>query len=466
MTGAGRAAAAGALTAALVSPVQAQMPQDLKALTIEELMDIDVTVASRRPEPVRAAAAAVSVITRDDIRRSGAATIADALLLAAGVHVARMNNGVWGVSIRGFNAPTANKLLVMIDGRTVYSPLFTGVFWNTVDYFLEDVERIEVIRGPGATLWGANAVNGVVNVITRPSGDTRGTALMLGGGVEETAQAAARYGGALGPGTFRVYGKYDRRDAGRLSEGGTAGDRRDRGQAGFRFDTARGADAWMITADAFHSEQRFTGLADGAFSRASVLGRWTRALGPGAQLRVQTFYERERRDVPRQLAYDLDTADLELQYAGTLRGRHSLVTGGGYRLSRDDTRGGTVTFDPPDRSYPLWHLFVHDEFAWVPDRVFVTGGLKLEHNAFSGAEWQPTARLRLEPARGHTLWAAVSRPVRRPTRLDVDLINSTPSGLVTAVGSEGFAAETLLALDAGYRTQPAAYLSAEAVLFQ
>src|SRR5687767_6727606 len=187
-------------------------PRDLKTMSIEQLMAIDVTLATREPESVRRTAAAITVITGDDIRRAGVTTIADALALADGVHVARFNNGTWAVSARGFNATSANKLLVMIDGRIEYSPLFSGAFWNMLDYTLEDIDRIEVIRGPGATLWGANAVNGVVNIITRHSRDTQGTLLSFGTGNEDPALADFRYGGAGAGATYRVYGKFARRN--------------------------------------------------------------------------------------------------------------------------------------------------------------------------------------------------------------------------------------------------------------
>jgi iron complex outermembrane receptor protein len=368
--------------------------------------------------------------------------------------------------MRGFNAATANKLLVMVDGRTVYSPLFTGVFWNTIDYVLEDIERIEVIRGPGATLWGANAMNGVINIVTRSAADTPGTSVLLGGGREETALAAARVGARLGAGAYRVYGKYDLRDAQQLTTGASSDDRRVRVQAGMRYDVTRGASAWMLTADALRTRQHFSDLADGEFTQGAAQLRWSRGLAGGRRLQAQAYYHRETGDVPRQIAYHLDTMDVDVQYGGAWRTRHELVTGGGYRLSHDhSTSGGTVEMDPSSRWYSLANVFVQDDVAIVPSRVFLTGGVKLEYNSFSGVEWQPTARVRFDAPRGQTLWAAVSRPVRRPTRLDVDLINRTPTGVVVAVGNEAFQAETMRALDVGYRITPAPGLSAEVVAF-
>ena len=187
-------------------PVEAQQ-QDLKRLAIEDLMRIDVTTASRREQPIGTTAAAMTVITGDDIRRAGVTTIADAIRLADGVHVSRFNNGTWRISARGFNGSSPNKLLVMVDGRTVYSPLFAGVFWNALDYVLEDIDRIEVIRGPGTVLWGANAVNGVINIITRHSRDTQGVLASFTSGNEDPAIAQVRYGSRRGGATWRAYGK-------------------------------------------------------------------------------------------------------------------------------------------------------------------------------------------------------------------------------------------------------------------
>src|SRR5688572_4845574 len=235
----------------VAGPAAAQPPQDeLKRLSIEELMRIDVTTAGRREQPIGTTAAAIEVITGDDIRRSGVTTIAEALRLADGVHVARLNNGEWRISARGFNGSTPNKMLVMVDGRTVYSPLFTGVFWNALDYLLEDIDRIEVIRGPGATLWGANAVNGVINIVTRHTRDTQGTFVQLGSGNEDPAIAEVRYGGTAGAATYRAFAKHVSRGSQKFSDGSSAGDRRRRSQAGFRVDTGTpDTGNWMVTAD-------------------------------------------------------------------------------------------------------------------------------------------------------------------------------------------------------------------------
>jgi iron complex outermembrane receptor protein len=440
--------------------------QDLKALSIEELMNVDVTSASRREEPIGSTAAAVSVITRDDIRRSGVTSLADALLLADGVAVARFNNGTWAITPRGFNQNTANKLLVMVDGVTQYSPLFSGVFWNTLDYVLEDIERIEVIRGPGAALWGANAVNGVVNIITRSSRDTNGTFAAVSGGNEDHTIAEVRVGAtpASGP-AWRVYGKFADRDAQKLASGGTSGDGIRHGQAGFRLDGgAPDTTNWLIKGDLFHSRDQLLDRADGEFTNGGLQARWSAWLAPASRLTLQTYFRREFRRIPGQLTHHVNTIDVDAQHAWSHR-RHQLIWGGGFRLNADGTEGGTVRFDPTARTYQVANLFAQDEFAVVPNRVFATIGAKWEHNAFSGGEFQPNVRARVHLSRTQMAWGAISRAVRRPTRFEDDLVIPAPDGSILVQGNENFAAESLVALEAGYRAQPFRVLSLDIAVF-
>ena len=442
--------------------------QELKKLSIEELMDIDVTLTARRPEPVRVAAAAISVITGDDIRRSGVTTIADAIALADGVHVARFNNGTWAISSRGFNQNTANKLLVMVDGRTVYSPLFSGSFWNTLDYVLEDIDRIEVIRGPGATLWGANAVNGVINIITRDARSTTGTLVGLTSGNEDPAVAEARYGDSAGDLYWRVYGKFARRDDQKFATGASSIDPVNRGQAGFRLDGgAADGRRWMVRGDLFHSQFGFPDRPDGEFTDGNVQGRLWHAFSPSSQLEIGSYYRREYRRVPLQLTHYIDVFDTDLQHAWTTHPRHNLVWGGGLRVNTDKTHGSAVLrFDPPERTYPIASLFAQDEIAFVPDRLFVTGGLKLEYNAFSGADWQPNVRARWMLPGQQMLWGAAARAARRPTRFDDDLVATLPTGIVIARGSDDFESEQLTSLEIGYRSGAlATVVSMDATVF-
>jgi iron complex outermembrane receptor protein len=394
-------------------------------------------------------------------------TIADALLLADGVHVARFNNASWEVSARGFNSASPNKLLVMVDGVTVYSPLFTGVFWNMQDYVLEDIDRIEVIRGPGATLWGANAVNGVVNIITRHSRETRRALVNLSTGNEDRAIVEARYGAGLAGGTtWRAYGKFASRDQQLFSDGLPSGDGRTRGQAGFRIDGATGRGDWLVKGDAFHSLEDLPDREAGEFTELRLQGRWTATLRGGSRLAVQSYYQREYRRVIRQLTHRLDTVDVDAQHSFILAARHDVVWGGGARGDWDTTNVTPVfRFTPQQRAYPLVNVFVQDEFSLVPRRVFVTAGVKYEHNVFSGGELQPNLRARVVLPARQTLWGAVSRAVRRPTRFDDDIEVLAPNGAVLIRGSDDFVPERLIATEVGYRVSPVPIVSIDATAY-
>src|SRR5688572_28699172 len=451
----------------VAGPAAAQPPQDeLKRLSIEELMRIDVTTAGRREQPIGTTAAAIEVITGDDIRRSGVTTIAEALRLADGVHVARLNNGEWRISARGFNGSTPNKLLVMVDGRTVYSPLFAGVFWNTLDYLLEDIDRIEVIRGPGTVLWGANAVNGVINIITRHSRDTQGALVSVASGNEDPAIVQMRYGARGGAATWRVYGKLAVRDDQKFASGLPSDDRIRRGQGGFRIDSTSSGAAWLVQGDAFHSRDDLPAREAAEFTDLALQGRWSRVLANSSRVDVQSYYRREYRSFPAQLTHHVDVLDLDLQHATRWGTRHDIVWGGGTRVNWDETEGSSgVEFDPIDRTYGVQNAFVQDEIAVVPGRLFAILGVKYEHNSFSGGELQPNVRARLTMARNQMLWAGVSRAVRRPTRLDDDVIGRGPGGIVLVRGTHEFKTEKLRATEFGYRIQPTALYSLEATAF-
>jgi iron complex outermembrane receptor protein len=441
-------------------------PADLKLLSIEDLMRVDVTTAARRAQPIGTTPAAMSVITGDEIRRAGVTTIADAIRLADGVHVARANNGTWNISARGFNGSTPNKLLVMVDGRTVYSPLFAGVFWNSLDYLLADLERIEVIRGPGTVLWGANAVNGVINIITRHSRETQGAFVSVLSGHEDPAVVQARYGGRAGAATWRTYGTLAVRDAQRFASGLPSGDERRRAQAGFRVDRAAGGSAWLLEGDAFNSRDDLPDRPAGEFTHLALQARWSRALAGASSVDVQSYYRREYRRIPSQLTHHVDVFDVDLQHATAWGTRHDIVWGGGVRVNWDDTQGSAgIRFDPVDRTYGVRNVFVQDEITMVPGRLVTILGIKYEHNAFSGGELQPNVRARLMMARNQILWGGVSRAVRRPTRLDDDLIASGSGGAVLLRGTHEFRAEKLTATEVGYRIQPAVRVSFEATGF-
>jgi iron complex outermembrane receptor protein len=453
--------------AALDAPAAAGQTaaQDLKTLTLEQLMDIRVTVVSRQPEPVGTAAAAAIVITRDDIRRSGVTTIADALALADGMHVARFNNGSWSITARGFNGSTPNKLLVMVDGRTDYSPLFTGVFWNLLDYVLEDVERIEIIRGPSATMWGANAINGVVNIITRNARETHGTYVSAATGNEDPALVEVRHGGGTERLSYRVYGKFARRDQQLFSTGIEADDTRRRGMIGLRLDSTGTASDWMIKADGFHSRDGLIDRRDAEWTHLAAQGRFTRRFSPQSSVQLQAYYRREYRNVERQLTHHLDTGDVDFQHSLAIGARNRFIWGGGFRVNTDVTYGSEVIrFDPPRRTYPVASAFAQDEFVLKPERLAVTAGVKIEHNAFSGADLQPSMRVRWTLPRNQMVWGAVARAVRRPTRFDDDL-EALQNDVVLAQGSDDFVSEEMTGWDVGYRSRPLGSLSLDVNVF-
>lgn len=449
-----------------VAGAQDSVAQDLKRLSLEELLDLEVTVVTRQPEPARTAAASLVVITRDDIRRSGVTTVPDAIALADGMQVARVNNANWAITTRGFNGSTPNKLLVMVDGRNAFSPFFTGVFWNTLDYVLEDIERIEVTRGPGATLWSANAVNGVINIITRRAQDTRGTFVSVGTGPEDPGLVDVRYGGGSDATSYRVYAKGAWRDDQKLAGGIDAADGRQRAQAGLRLDSTRGGNRWLFKADAFHGRDDFIDRGDGEWTEINVHGRVSHDLSPTSHLQVQSYYRHEYRNVERQLAHRLNTADVDLQYTTTLAARHRLVAGGGARVNSDTTVGSAMlSFDPASRTYPVFSAFAQDEWDVRPGSVSLIGGIKVEHNAFSGADWQPTLRARWLAPRRQVLWTSVAKAVRRPTRFDDDIRIRTETGILFVQGSDAFESEGMVGWEAGYRAQPLPAITFEVETF-
>jgi iron complex outermembrane receptor protein len=449
-----------------IASAQDVLAQDLKRLSLEELLDLEVTVVTRQPEPARTAAASLVVITGDDIRRSGVTTVADAIALADGMNVARVNSGTWAITARGFNGSTPNKLLVMVDGRNAFSPFFTGVFWNTLDYVLEDIERIEVTRGPGATLWGANAVNGVINIITRTAQATRGTYVSVGSGNEDPGLVDVRYGAGSDTTSYRVYAKGAWRDDQKFPSGAPSADGRQRVQAGLRLDSTSGGNQWLFKADAFHGRDDFIDRGDGEWTEINVQGRMGRDLSPASRLQVQSWYRQEYRNIERQLTHRLHTADVDLQYTTQLAARHSFVAGGGARVNHDTTSGtALLSFDPASRTYPVFSAFAQDEFELLPGSASLIGGIKVEHNAFSGADWQPNVRARWLAPHRQVLWASVAKAVRRPTRFDDDIRISTPTGVLFIQGSDAFESEKMVGWELGYRAQPVPSISFEVETF-
>jgi iron complex outermembrane receptor protein len=439
----------------------------LRRLTIEELSRIDVTTAMKHAEPVSEAAAAIQVITGDDIRRAGITTLPEALRLATGVHVARFDGHTWAISARGFNISTANKMQVMIDGRSIYTPLFGGVLWDVQDLVLADVDRIEVSRGPGATLWGANAVNGVINIVTKTAAQTAGTLVQLGGG-NLLGQTAVRYGRAMGSDSaFRVYGKYRYRDSERFATGVSARDPLRSGQAGFRMETGlAGRTLVTIQGDGYQSRIGISDRPDSELAGGNVLGRVTRTMNSGSQVQFQAYYDGTHRMVPRQFSERRDTLDLDAQYRLTAMNRHDIVTGLGFMLTRSRTAPSAVLFfDPETRVSPLVNWFAQDDISLIPGRLNVIFGTKIEHNDYTGVEYQPNARVRWTTGRGQTVWSGVSRAVRMPTRFDSDLRFTGVAPFVVLRGDPGFKSENVISVEAGYRQEWMSRLSVDVAGF-
>jgi len=450
----------------------------LKLLSVEELMELDVTSVSRRAEPFRDAAAAVDVITGDDLRRSGVSSLAEALRLLAGVMVARSDGHTWAISTRGFLLPSANKLLVLIDGRTVYSPLFAGAFWDVQDTALADINRIEVIRGPGATLWGANAVNGVINVITRSAASTIGGRLMVSSGTDNTALITARYGDELRKGLdYRTYAKYAYFNENVLAGGAPAHDAFRRAQVGGRIDWAISPVSMLtIQGDGYDGRAGAFDRPDTRINGWNILGHWRTRTSGQSDLQVHWYVDHTFRSIPFVFEESRTSYDLDLQYQIRDRGRHAVLVGGAYQSSADSTsvpgplgaapRGSIVArFDPADRTTTLASVFAQDEITLAPDALFLTLGARLEHNTYTGVELQPTARVRWTPKPRTTVWGAVSRAVRTPSRLDRDARFETGAGAPLLVGSADFASETLVATELGYRVQPSPHLSFDLAAF-
>ena len=430
-------------------------PAELKRLSLEDLIDQDVTIVSRRPEKLSASPSAVQVITGEDIHRSGATSLPEALRLAPNLEVAQVNSHDWAISARGFNNTLANKLLVMIDGRTVYTPLDAGVFWDAQNVLLDDIDRIEVVSGPGGTLWGANAVNGVINIVTKSASQTQGLLVEGGGGSLLQDFGAVRYGGGNGTNLFyRVYAqRFDRNDT-VFPNGNNAADSWDMSQGGFRMDYSP-SDVNMLTVqgDAYSGSEAGTAgftFVDGQ----NMLGRWSHTISDTSDLTMQAYFDRTWREIPNSIADDLKTYDLDIQHHFGLGERQSVTWGGGYRLMQDAVRNSAaIAFVPPKRNMQLFSAFVQDEIALLPDRVKLTLGTKLEHNDFSGFEVQPSARLAWTPDDWQTFWWAISRAVRAPSRIDSDL-EIPANAPFSVVGNNGFDSETELAYEAGYRVRP------------
>ncbi|HEY3658506.1 MAG TPA: TonB-dependent receptor [Steroidobacteraceae bacterium] len=447
----------------------------LKQMSIEELMNLDVTSVSKQPEPYGRAPAAIQVITQDQIRRSGASSIPEALRLADNLDVAQQNSHDWSISARGFNTALANKLLVLVDGRSVYTPLFSGVFWNVQDYLLEDIDRIEVISGPGGTLWGANAVNGVINISSKNAKDTQGLYLEGGGGGPELKGfTGVRYGGTLGPDVyFRAYGKYFDRGNEKFADGRDASDSWNMRQGGFRVDSyAFAGNVLTVQGDLYGSDLEVPAGGDGKASGGNVLGRWSHVNSEDSNFSLQLYYDRTHLADPitnqfgaaEILTDDLDTYDLDFQHHIRWNERNRIAWGFGYRFTHDVVDPSqNLAFVPLTLNRNLFSGFVQDEVMLIKN-LFLTLGTKLEHNDYTGFEWEPSGRLQWNAAADQMLWTSVSRAVRMPSRVDRDIREPSPSTSILA-GESGFRSETLIAYELGYRARLGSKASASLSTF-
>ncbi len=469
---------AAALSAVLAAdPAVARSP--LVDLSLEELSNVTITSTAKREQRLAEAPASLFVITADDIRRSGFTRLPEVLRLAPNLQVAQAYNGGYAISARGFNGNSANKLLVLIDGRSVYTPLFAGVFWDAQDVALEDVERIEVSSGPGSTLWGVNAVNGVINIITRSAADTQGTLASAAVGEHDRSvllRHGLALGGGAGGGNLRLYLK--RSDNGHTET--TAGSRVDDAghllQGGFRADWGRSGDGFMLQGNAYRGNhgQPLPGsislsgvhfaLDTIRLSGANLLARWERRLG-GGDLRLQGYLDRTVRVTPPTFDEGLTIGDLELQYTLRPTPAHNVVLGANHRRSRDHVGHGAPEFAfLPARLNQAWtSLFAQDEIA-LAEGLRLTLGTRVERNDYTGSEVLPNVRLAWQPAPGQLWWASAARTVRAPSRLDRDAyVPAQPPFLLG--GGPGFRAETADVLELGYRGQPLAALTLSATLF-
>jgi iron complex outermembrane receptor protein len=473
----GRAALmAGAMLAAeghvreLLAQPAAQRPVDLSRATLEELMDLEITSAARKPQRAEDVAAALFVITREDIRRSGASSLPEVLRLVPGIQVARINANKWAVSIRGFNALNANKLLVLMDGRSVYNRVFSGVLWDAQDIALGDIERIEVIRGPGGAVWGANAVNGIVNIITRSSADTRGAAVDLSAGTFERTQVGVRYGATLARVTYRVYSQWSSHGGGLGLDGEEAPDDWNSLLTGFRADWQRDRDEVTAQGRYVNATSRpnwleLRGPTPGLplpSPEPSDLGEliwqagWTHTSAAGATFAVHGFHANTRRDDSLALS-DERTSDIDMQYQRGLLSRHDVIVGGGVRRARFTSRGDTFTLTIPSDRSTISNLFVQDELTLSPNLALIVGS-KLEHQTDVGWSLLPTARAMWKLSPRQRLWGAVSRARRTPARAERAIrlnLAVEPSDflpiVVGFVGNPAFESESLVQAEGGYR---------------
>jgi iron complex outermembrane recepter protein len=430
-------------------------PRNQLATEIASLKNI--TTVSKQPEPLMEVPSAIQVITAEDIRRSGATRLPEALRLVSNLQVAQIDSRQWAISARGFNSTAAaNKLLVLLDGRSVYTPLFSGVFWDVQNLMLENIERIEVVSGPGATLWGANAVNGVINVITKSPRDTQGTLVSAGGGTFLKRFGNVRYGSKIGEDLyFRIYGMAFDQESARLADGRDGTNDWYLAQGGFRADwlPPHGEEV-VVRGDYYGGVIAQPAPGDVTVDGQNVTARWTHPLGEDSDMTLQVYWDRTWRRIPDFFAEDLNTFDLDFQHRFPFGQRHRIIYGGGYRLIKDDVGNSrALAFLPAQRTLHLFSGFIQDEIALKEEELLWTLGSKFEHNDYSGFEIQPSSRVAWLITTNHTVWAAVSRAVRSPSRIDTEFFLPGAAPFQIQGGGKRFDSESLIAYEAGYRVQ-------------
>lgn len=473
------------LAGALWSSAATNDSSSLANLSFEQLSQVQVLTVSKHLEPLANSAAAVAVVTADEIRRMGATALPETLRYVPGLDVAMVNSSAWSVSARGFNGQFANQLLVMIDGRSIYNPSFGGVFWEAQDTLFDGIDRIEVVRGPGGALWGANAVNGVINILTKSARETQGMRLSACAGDFNEGLFDGRYGFKLSADAFaRVFIKYERRGESPLNSGAETPDDWSRVKGGFRLDTQLGADAsFTFQGDALSLEEgviyqipNFTppvyasSLSARAHQKnANLLGRYTKHFDADSTLTAQAYVDRVQQS-GQVFSQRLTTWDVDVQYSGRRSERHLLTAGIDYR-AMFSTMIPTTILSVPGRNRAedqLLSLFAQDELALVRDTLTLTLGAKLEHNDYSGWEFAPSLRLLWHPRERQTLWAAVSQAVTTPGQLTSGMaynLSVVPPGLMVQIQGQSHQAENLTACELGYRIQPTKELSVDVVAF-
>ena len=441
----------------------------LKKLSLEELMNIEVISVSKRPEKLNEVASAIQVITQQDIRNSGAKTLTEALRLATNLQVAQANSSQWAISARGFNNVLANKILVLIDGRTVYTPLYAGVFWDVQNLLLEDVDRIEVISGPGGTLWGTNAVNGVINIITRSSEETKGLFAELATGSNIPVLGSLRYGGKLKDKvTYRIFGTGFKMGPVVDTNGRKAKDDWYMLNGGFRLDWIPSKkDKITFQGTVYGGKPNPDGGDTSVSSRGDfVIGRWNHSISNKTDFQLQAYYDHTWRDFGNGFTEDLKTYDLEWQSRHQLGKSHVLNYGLGFRLMEHNvTNLELFAFEPAHKTLSLYHIYAQDEIMLIKERLKFTIGAKLEHNSYTGFEFQPNGRLTWTPTHDQTIWTAVSRAVRLPARIDRDFYLHLLPGLPLISGSDDFIAEKMISYELGWRSRLAKTLSTSLAIF-